>query len=112
MTLIPVPAYVEFGLTGPQANRSHLSGYISFDANIPLARPTVKYFPIGIVGYSRFFEAGHALDYGVALAVPRPGKPRNDGSSLRLELRDYCTFANPTQHNIMLRIGLMGAEYD
>jgi len=97
---------------GPQANRSYLSGYISLDSSIPLARPTSTYLPMAIIGYSRLFETGHALDYGLALALPRPGKQSDTGKSLRLELRDYYTFANPTQHNIMFRIGWMGEETD
>jgi len=97
---------------GPQANRSYLSGYISLDGNIPLAHPTLKYLPMAIVGYSRLFETGHSLDYGLALALPRFSKKRDDSKSFRIELRDYCTFANPTQHNIMLRIGWMEEEAD
>jgi len=95
---------------GPQANRSYLSGYISLDGNIPLARPSAKYLPLAIVGYSRLFETGHALDYGLALALPRFGKPKDPSDSLRIELRDYWTFANPTQHNVVLRIGWMSEE--
>jgi hypothetical protein len=56
--------------------------------------------------YSRLFETGHALDYGLALALPPFSK------SLRVELRDYWTFANPTQHNVVLRVGWMGEESD
>jgi hypothetical protein len=97
---------------GPQANRSSYSGYIAFDDAIPVAKRTTKYFPMAIVGYSRLFETGHALDYGVALGLPRFGKEKDSASSLRLELRDYWTFANPTQHNIMLRIGWMGPVSD
>ena len=112
LVLLPVPIFFEVGVLGPQANRSYLSGYISLDSSIPLARPSSKYLPLAIVGYSRLFETGHALDYGFALALPRFGKPRYPGDSLRIELRDYWTFANPTQHNVMLRIGLMGEETD
>ncbi len=50
------------------------------------------------------------LDYGLALALPRFSKKTDDSKSLRIELRDYYTFANPTQHNIMLRVGWMGKE--
>ncbi len=111
MTLLPLPIFIEFGVMGPQANRSYLSGYLSLDGNIPLARTTVKYLPLAVVGYSRLFETGHALDYGIAVAMPRFTKPK-DESSMRIELRDYYTFASPTQHNVMLRIGWMVVEHD
>ena len=111
-TLVPLPLFVEVGVMAPQANRSYLSGYIGLDQSIALAKPSTKYLPMAIVGYSRLFETGHALDYGLALALPRLGKHRDDGSSIRIELRDYWTFANPTQHNVMLRIGWMVMETD
>ena len=97
--------FTEVGVMGPQANRSNLTGYISIDSSLPLARPSAKYLPMAIIGYSRLFETGHAFDYGVALNVPRFSKSGDDDKSLRIELRDYWTFANPTQHNVMLRIG-------
>jgi hypothetical protein len=113
MTILPLPVFFEFGVMAPQANRSHLTGYISLDGSIPLAPVSSRYLPMAIVGYSRLFETGHALDYGLALALPRFGKQKNDASSsMRLELRDYWTFASPNQHNIMLRVGWMGAVSD
>jgi hypothetical protein len=96
----------------PQANRSYLTGYVSVDGSIPLARPSSKYLPMAIIGYSRLFETGHAFDYGLALALPRFTKTTDDSKSLRIELRDYWTFANPTQHNVMLRVGWMTAATD
>jgi hypothetical protein len=107
----PLPIFIEAGVMAPQANRSNLTGYISVDSIIPLARPSTRYLPIAIVGYSRLFETGHSFDYGVALAMPRSPSKRNDARSLRIELRDYWTFANPTQHNVMLRVGWMTQEY-
>ncbi len=112
MTLVPLPVFVEVGVMAPQANRSHLTGYVSLDGSIPLAPASSRYLPMAIIGYSRLFETGHALDYGVALALPRFGKQKNNGSSLRLELRDYWTFASPDQHNVMLRLGWMAIETD
>jgi putative flippase GtrA len=106
-TFVPTLVFVEVGMMAPQANRSYLSGYISLDGSIPLARTTMKYLPLAIVGYSRLFETGHSLDYGLALALPRSKKHSDYGKSLRIELRDYCTFANPTQHNVMIRVGWM-----
>jgi len=67
---------------------------------------------MAIIGYSRLFETGHSLDYGLALALPRHGKHEDDGKSLRIELRDYWTFATPTQHNVMIRVGWMVEESD
>ena len=108
--LLLIPVFFEFGIMGPQANRSYLSGYMSIDAKIPVRNIDSKYLPVLIGGYTRFFETGHALDYGVALAIPR--KPADsEGHSLQIELRDYWTFANPDQHNVMLRVGwLVGAS--
>jgi hypothetical protein len=45
------------------------------------------------------FETGHALDYGVGYAYPIDGS-----HSIRLDARDYWTFTNPTQHNVLLRV--------
>ena len=112
LTLLPLPIFFEVGVMGPQANRSYVSGYISLDGSIPLARPSAKFLPQAIIGYSRLFETGHALDYGVALALPRAGRDNYTAHSLRIEVRDYCTFANPTQHNVMLRVGWMAEEAD
>jgi hypothetical protein len=111
MTFIPLPIFFELGLMGPQANRSSLSGYISVNTSVPLMPIRSKYLPMAIVGYSRLFETGHSFDYGLALAMPRWGDPKKAGST-RIELRDYWTFANPAQHNVMLRVGWMGMESD
>lgn len=97
---------------GPQANRSDVSGYVSADVDIPLSRLDRKYAPMALVGYTRMFETGHALDYGVAIAMPRWRKPSDPTDSMRIELRDYWTFANPSQHNVMLRVGWMIGGFD
>jgi hypothetical protein len=112
ITLMPWPLWVEAGVMGPQANRSPLSGYVSVDQNIPLARSTLKVLPMAMVGYSRLFETGNAVDYGVALALPRFGHKGPTSDSLRIELKDYWTFAHPAQHNVMLRVGWMSAVAD
>lgn len=112
ITFVPLPVFFEFGVMAPQANRSYLTGYISVDGSIPLALPSSKCLPMAIVGYSRLFETGHALDYGLALALPRFTKKPDDSKSLRIELRDYWTFANPAQHNVMLRVGWMSEVSD
>ncbi len=108
-TFIPLPLFVEFGVLGPQANRSYVSGYLSVDASIPLARVSASYLPLAIVGYSRLFETGHSFDYGLALDLPHAA---NRFSTVRVELRDYWTFANPTQHNVMLRVGWISPVTD
>jgi hypothetical protein len=110
VTVFPLPIFLEIGVMAPQANRSYLTGYISVDGSIPLAKPSTKYLPMAIAGYSRLFETGHSFDYGLALALPRFTKKLDDSKSLRIELRDYWTFANPTQHNVMLRVGWMAEE--
>lgn len=110
VTMIPWPVFLEVGLMAPQANRSYLTGYISVDGRIPFAPANTRYQPQAIFGYSRLFETGHALDYGLALALPKFHSKPEDTSSLRLELRDYWTFAGPSQHNVMLRIGWMVEE--
>ncbi len=112
MTLLPFPVFIEAGVMGPMANGRAVSGYLSLDGNISLAPTGLKYAPMALVGYSRLFEAGNALDYGLALAMPRFGEEKNSENSLRLELRDYYTFSNPQQHNVMLRIGWMLDETD
>jgi hypothetical protein len=77
-----------------------------------LYKPVATYLPMAFVGYSRLFETGHSFDYGLALAIPRPGKHADSSDSLRIELRDYWTFANPSQHNVMLRVGWMSEVAD
>jgi hypothetical protein len=112
MTLIPLPVYIEIGMMGPQANRSNFTGYVSADTSIVLNRAAKRYVPMAMLGYSRLFETGHALDYGLAIALPRLGKQKNTGDSMRIEIRDYWTFANPAQHNVMLRFGWVAEETD
>ena len=106
-TAFPIaPLFLEAGVMGPQANRSFVSAYLSADARFPVARFRAGYAPFAIIGYSRLFETGHALDYGIGMETPRFGGARGDASkALLFELRDYWTFANPSQHNVMLRIG-------
>lgn len=106
ITVMPLPIFLEFGVMAPQANRSYLSGYLSVDGRLPLWHTNRRYLPMFLGGYSRLFETGHALDYGIALATPRFGS-EDHSKSFEFELRDYWTFANPSQHNVMLRIGWM-----
>ena len=112
MTLVPIPIFLEFGVMGPQVNRSYMSGYMSVDGTVPLIRTKKNTEVQGLLGYTRFFETGHALDYGLSYSFPMPGSNKDSTGSMRIELRDYYTFANPDQHNIMLRLGWMFEEFD
>jgi len=70
------------------------------DALIPFKQLGNKYgVPLVVGGYTRMFETGHALDYGVAFA-----KPIDRSHSIQFEVRDYWAFANPNQHNIVFRV--------
>jgi len=109
VTLLPY-VFVEFGLIGPQAHRSNASAYMSYDFRTPIGPLIHGYLPMGLVGYSRFFETGHALDYGLALALPTSKKRTGRFQFMTVELRDYWTFANPNQHNVVLRLGITSGE--
>ncbi len=112
LLLLLVPIFFEVGVMGPQANRSHLSGYYSVDGRLPLSRSSATYVPQALVGYSRLFETGHAFDYGLALELPRFGSAADSTKSVRLELRDYWTFSHPTQHNLMRCVGWLEKSID
>ena len=55
--------------------------------------------PLAAVGYTRFFEVGHSIDYGLAYAFPI-----DNLHALQVEVRDYRVFSNPDQHNVVLRV--------
>lgn len=94
---------LEIGVMGPQANRSSVSGYLSTNAFLPLISP--KYWgnkfglPLVVGGYTRMFETGNAVDYGLAFA-----HPIDSSHSLQFEVRDYCAASNPVQHNVIFRM--------
>jgi hypothetical protein len=92
---------LEVGVMGPQANRSQVSGYLSTNAVIPLMPPekTKQVLPLVVGGYTRMFETGNALDYGLAFA-----HPLDSSHSIQFEVRDYWANANPAQHNIVFRV--------
>jgi hypothetical protein len=94
---------LETGLMGPQANRSLVSGYLSTNFVAPLASPSLVNkmhgVPLVVGGYTRMFETGHALDYGLAYA-----HTIDDMHSIQFEVRDYWAFANPNQHNVVFRV--------
>jgi len=94
---------LETGVMGPQANRSDASVYLSTNAWMPLI-PFKQLgnrhgVPLVVGGYTRMFETGNALDYGVAFS-----KPIDHSHSIQFEVRDYRAFANPNQHNIVFRV--------
>lgn len=90
---------LEAGVTGPQANRSAISGYLSTDVVLPLGPPIKRGLPLVVGGYTRMFETGNALDYGLAFA-----RPIDSSHSIQFEVRDYWANANPDQHNIVFRV--------
>jgi hypothetical protein len=99
LTICPLMEF-EAGVMGPQATQSLVSGYLTANVWAPLGHPGSKHgVPIVTGGYTRMFETGHALDYGVGYAYPIDGS-----HSIRLDARDYWTFTNPTQHNVLLRV--------
>jgi len=87
---------------GPQANRSDVSGYLSTNAWVPLRLHSTHGSPVVTGGYTRMFETGHALDYG--LGYVHPIGPAGDLRYIEIEARDYWTFANPNQRNLVLRV--------
>jgi hypothetical protein len=99
---------IEAGVMGPQANRSSVSGYLSTNLWLPLDFKSTRGTPVVVGGYTRMFETGHALDYGLAYA-----RPINDSHFIQFEVRDYWAFANPNQHNVVFRVAwLLGLPND
>lgn len=93
---------------GPQANRSYLSAYLSNNLWIPLRPKSTQGTLVAIGGFTRMFETGHAVDYGLAYSK-RIG-PASERRFVQFEARDYWTFANPNQHNVIFRVAwLFGA---
>jgi len=92
---------LETGVMGPQANRSSVSGYVSVNAWAPVRGPRTSLHGVTVItgGYARLFETGNALDYGAGYALPL-----DKDHSLRFEVRDFWTAANPSQHNLLFRV--------
>jgi hypothetical protein len=103
--LLTMTPFFEFevGAMGPQASQSQVSGYLSTNLWIPLRglrdSPKTRAIPFLSGGYTRMFETGHALDYGAGYAYPL-----DHDQSIRFEARDYWTFSNPRQHNVIFRV--------
>lgn len=60
---------------------------------------TKNVLPMIVGGYTRMFETGNALDYGLACA-----NPLDSSHSIQFEVRNYWANANPAQHNIVFRV--------
>jgi hypothetical protein len=93
----------EIGVMGPQARQSSVSGYLSANVWAPLIAPSklgnMHGVPLVVGGYTRMFETGHALDYGVAIA-----RPIDAAHSVQFEVRDYWELSNAHQHNVVFRV--------
>jgi hypothetical protein len=94
----------ELGVMSPQANQQkNGSGYLSISALAPLASPRraahLGGLPLLVGGYTRIFETGNAVNYGVAFA-----HPVDERHSIQFEVRDYLAFSNPAQHDVVLRV--------
>jgi hypothetical protein len=59
-----------------------------------------KILPFATGGYTRLFGTGNAINFGGGIDYRI-----NHTRAIRLELRDYYSFALPRQHNVALRIG-------
>jgi hypothetical protein len=92
----------EVGVMGPQANRSNVSGYLSENIWAPLHPNSKRGSAVAVGGYTRMFETGHAVDYGIAYLMPT--KRINEMRYVQFEVRDYFAFANPNQHNVVFRV--------
>jgi hypothetical protein len=102
--LMSMPFFdLETGVMGPQAKHSSVSGYLSTNFWIPLIAPSTlgnaHGVPLAVGGYTRMFETGNALDYGLAFA-----RPTDASHSIQFEVRDYWVFSNPDQHNVVFRV--------
>jgi hypothetical protein len=97
------PLQLEVGTMGPQAKQSHVSGYLSTNVWFPLTAGSKLGNRIGVPlvvgGYTRMFETGNALDYGVGFA-----RPLDASQSLQFEVRDYWVFSSAQQHNVVFRV--------
>jgi hypothetical protein len=90
----------ELGVMGPQATPGPVSGYVSVDGWIPLLWKVTKSsrMPYVTGGYTRMFQTGNALDYGVGYGVPIDGR-----HALQIEAKDYWV-PGLAQHNVVLRV--------
>ena len=99
-SILPV-VNLETGVMGPQAKRSSASGYLTTDLVLPvwaLGKAKRNLF-LFAAGYTRMFETGNALDYGLALSRPIDSK-----HSIQFEVRDTWVNANPNEHNVLFRV--------
>jgi len=94
---------LEAGVMGPQASQRAVSGYLSTNLVIPIFPlqdlGKAQGLPLVVGGYTRMFETGNAVDYGVAFT-----HPTDESHSVQFEVRDYWAFSNPSQHNVVIRV--------
>jgi hypothetical protein len=99
-SILPV-VNLETGVMGPQAKHSSVSGYLTTDLVLPVWAPgkTKRNLVLFAAGYTRMFETGNALDYGLALSRSIDSK-----HSIQFEVRDTWVNANPIEHNVVFRV--------
>jgi hypothetical protein len=99
---------LESGYAGPWSNLKTGSGLLSLNY-VPSWKVDKKgcYIPFAVVGYTRLFEIGHAVNFGGGLDLRL-----NDRHAIRFEARDYYTPDRPAQHNVGFRIGWINYIWD
>lgn len=114
-SLIPQLTWEEAGVMGLSRQRAVYSSYLTSDLTLPLIFDTAhsgyqthKVIPYAFAGYTRLFELGHAMDYGGGADIGLRQKNEDDyKKSLRVEVRDYWIYSNPSQHNPTIRVGMV-----
>ncbi|HVB07887.1 MAG TPA: hypothetical protein VNF00_02975 [Candidatus Acidoferrales bacterium] len=97
---------MEGGYMVPWANLKAGSGFFSIDYmpswHFGHATPdaTWKFLPYASAGYTQLFGTGNAVNFGAG-ADYRFCQTQ----AIRVDIRDYYSFASPRQHNVALRIG-------
>ncbi|MDP9039169.1 MAG: hypothetical protein M3O02_07835 [Acidobacteriota bacterium] len=100
--VLSVPFFdLELGVLGPQAGHSK-AGYLTTTVWVPLrSGRDVRNLPLAVGGYTREFDAGNALHYGLSLA-----HTVREGRSIQLEARDYWMPSN-SSHTVMFRVVML-----
>ena len=100
--------FFEVGTMGPFPARNAPAAFVGFDLGLtflPSPRSHTVFALPG--GYTYVFSQGNAINFG--LSVDRYYKPYH---AIRVEVRDYLTFAGSVEHNIAIRIGWHAAVHD
>lgn len=90
---------LEAGVMGPETSHSTVSGYLSTNLVFPLGTLKNRGVPLVVGGYTRMFETGSGVDYGLGYA-----HPVDSTHSVQFEVRDDWLFSNPHQHNVVFRV--------